>query len=141
MRLRRSDSNEPTVVTCGLCGWSSSASPEFADDLALALRSHLCSAKPPMVSIAGRATPVVRQLIIDSHGATFTTPRHRWDYRRPGAWLPLSMRPQPESAFEADVSRLWAVEPGPEGKTWRGWWGTLQRTDMTEAVTAMRETK
>lgn len=90
--------------------------------------------------LAGRKTPVVRQLIIDSHGATFTTPRYRWDYRRPGAWLPLSMRPQPEPAFQPDLTRLWlAGETFPERKTWRGWWGTLQRTDMTEPVTAMRE--
>ena len=58
---------------------------------------------------------VARQVILDSQGATLTTPRYRWDYRRPGAWLPLSMRDHGEH------------------RTWRGWWGTLQRTTVEPA--------
>jgi hypothetical protein len=87
-----------------------------------------------------RPTPVARQLIVDSHGATFTTPRYRWDYRRPGAWLPLSMRDLGLALFEPDVGKLWTVPPGPECKIWRGWWGTLQRTSTDIEETAMRET-
>jgi hypothetical protein len=113
-------------------------SPCFADDLALALKNHACTAK--VTSDTGRHTPVARQLVVDSHGATLTTPRYRWDYRRPGAWLPLSMRDPDPAPFEPDVRYAFYAPSGPERKTWRGWWGTLQRTSTDAEATAMRET-
>jgi hypothetical protein len=135
--IRRS--NDLQTVTCGLCGWSRSVSTELIDNLTREMDNHRCKTVQPPVR-AGRTTPVARQLIVDSHGATFTTPRYRWDYRRPGAWLPLSMRGLGLTPFEPDYRWAYLWSGAPSAKTWRGWWGTLQRTSMDAEVTAMRKT-
>lgn len=123
--------------------WAEALIAQASDQGDFDRKAHLIAVAQIHATLATcvtRPTPVVHQLIVDSHGATFTTPRYRWDYRRPGAWLPLSMRDHGPPAFEPDYSRAWMWPVVPERKTWRGWWGTLQRTDMTEAATATRET-